>query len=99
MVASPLNRPIRVDEVCMTLSFPSPFALASLKRFCGAPAESCPAGTPRSLLAVSRGRFFSQNTVAFLVFLGVYLAAGEALPQGLLGGLFVNSRTTGGMPL
>src|SRR5215208_6416923 len=85
MVASPLNRPIRVDEVCMTLSFGSPFALASLKRFCGAPAEMCPAGARRSLLAGSSARFFPQNTVPFLVLLGVYLAPSETLPQGLLG--------------
>src|SRR5215217_7389504 len=85
MVASPLNRPIRVDEVCMTLSFGSPFALASLKRFCGAPAERCPAGTPRSLLTVSSGRFFPQkNPVALLVLLCVDLAPSETLPQGLL---------------
>jgi hypothetical protein len=97
MVASPLNRPIRVDEVCMTLSFDSPFALASLKRFCGAPAERCLEETRRSLLTGSSARFFPQNTVPLLVLLGVYLAAGEALPQGLLGRLFVNARITGGM--
>ena len=60
------------------------------------------ADTDRPLwaLAVSSGRFFPlspQNTVPFLVLLRVYLAAGEALPQGLLGGLFVNYRITGDM--
>jgi hypothetical protein len=70
MVASPLNRPIRVDGVCITLSFPSPFALALLR----CPRRDVPGGDKYSLLAVSSGRFFSQNTVPLLVFLGVYLA-------------------------
>src|SRR5215216_7246287 len=92
MVAGPLNRPIRVDEVCMTLSFGSPFALASLKRFCGAPAERCPTGTPRSLLTGSSARFFPKNTAPFLVLLGVYLAPSETLPEDLLGRVSADSR-------
>src|SRR5215207_1686841 len=85
MVASPLNRPIRVDDVFMTYLLYFSFRPSFAEALCGAPTERRPAGTPRSLLTGSSGRFFPQSTVAFLVLLLVDLAPSETLPQGLLG--------------
>ena len=44
--------------------------------------------------AVSSRRFFAQNTVPFLVFLLVYLAPSETLPEDLLGRVSADSRVS-----